>query len=440
MSGKLLAGAAVEDISPVDSQFLFGYPHVERMSEGAHDPLLSSALYLSDGATQVMFIANDNATVSRSVAANTRKQIEAATGVPAGNIMITCTHTHSAPKTCDYISNEADPVVPDADPKYIKLYKDGIVAVGKAAFAAAQPGELGLCVAHAEGVGTNRRDPNGPADPDVPVLLVRNPETQKNIACMMLYSMHPTVLHEDSKLTSGDFPAMARSYLQKNVLGEDCPVVYHTGPEGNQSPRHVVNGQTFAEAERLGELLGRAVEKVIPQISFSRDITLAAEQGFVEFPQKVVPSVEEAEEKLKAVVEKLQRQRNDGTDRATVRTTECDWFGAEEVVCLAKAQQQGRLDTAAKSSMPCEIQIISVGDWKFVGWPGEVFIEYSLTVRKKSPKTFIANLANGDFQGYIVTQQAASEGGYEASNGIFKPESGDILVAKTLKMLEGTNK
>ncbi len=439
MSDKLVVGSAVEDISPVDSQFLFGYPHVERMSEGTHDPLLSSALYLCDGTTQVMFIANDNGSLSKSITANARKRIEAATGVPAGNIMITCTHTHSAPKTCDYISHESDTVVPKADPKYIELYENGIVTAGRAAFAAAQPGELGLCVAKAQGVGTNRRDPNGPADPDVPVLLIRNSDTHKNIACMMIYSMHPTVLHEDSKFASGDFPAMAREYLQKNVLGEDCPVVYHTGPEGNQSPRHVVKGQTFADAQRLGELLGRAVEKVSPQISFSSDVTLGTKQEFVEFPQKVFPSIKDAEAKLKAVVEKLELQRNDGTHRATVRTTECDWFGAEEVVCLAKAQKQGRVEAAAQSCMPCEIQILSIGDWNFIGWPGEVFIEYSLMVRSKYPNTFIANLANGEFQGYIVTQRAASEGGYEASNAIFKPQSGDIMVAKTLEMLKSSS-
>jgi len=38
----LLAGAAQVDISPKDSQFLFGYPHVERYSTGINDPLLSS--------------------------------------------------------------------------------------------------------------------------------------------------------------------------------------------------------------------------------------------------------------------------------------------------------------------------------------------------------------------------------------------------------------
>lgn len=53
------AGAAAVEITPKESQFLFGYPHVERMSTGVHDPLFSSALYLENGCEQVLFIAND---------------------------------------------------------------------------------------------------------------------------------------------------------------------------------------------------------------------------------------------------------------------------------------------------------------------------------------------------------------------------------------------
>ena len=49
MAGKLTGGAAAVEITPKDSQFLYGYPHVERYSTGVHDPLWTSALYLSDG-------------------------------------------------------------------------------------------------------------------------------------------------------------------------------------------------------------------------------------------------------------------------------------------------------------------------------------------------------------------------------------------------------
>ena len=40
----LKAGAAYEEITPSNSQFLYGYPYVERMSTGVHDPLNATAL------------------------------------------------------------------------------------------------------------------------------------------------------------------------------------------------------------------------------------------------------------------------------------------------------------------------------------------------------------------------------------------------------------
>ena len=59
MPRSLIAGAATVDISPATPQFLFGYPHVDRISTGVHDSLLSSAWYLSDGITPLLMVAND---------------------------------------------------------------------------------------------------------------------------------------------------------------------------------------------------------------------------------------------------------------------------------------------------------------------------------------------------------------------------------------------
>ena len=67
MSDTLKAGAAQVDISPKDSQFLCGYPHVERYSTGLHDPLMSSALYLNEGKMEVLFIANDIVFISKDI-------------------------------------------------------------------------------------------------------------------------------------------------------------------------------------------------------------------------------------------------------------------------------------------------------------------------------------------------------------------------------------
>jgi hypothetical protein len=287
-----------------------------------------------------------------------------------------------------------------------------------------------------KGIGGNRRDPGGPADHQVPVLLVRSMD-EKNLACMLVCSMHPTVLHEDSTLISGDFPGLSRVYLQDNVLGDDCVVLHHTGPSGNQSPRYVTRANTFQEAQRLGGILATAVEKAIRQIRFESDLRLAVESRLLkELPRRNFPSERQARQKVKDALEKLKALRNFGASEKQIRTAECDWFGAEETLTLAKSVKTGRLEKAYRSVLPAEVQLIRVGTWNFAGWPGEVFVEYSLAVKEESPEAFVISLANGELNGYIATREAADEGGYEASNALFSHEAGNILVDETIALLK----
>jgi neutral ceramidase len=432
-----LAGAATADISPTTSQFLAGYPHVERWSTGLYDPLTSSALALDDGQTCLLFIANDILYVPKHIVARARQRITEATGLPAKQIMITATHTHSGPVVHNRGPGSYDKVVPDADPAYLADLENGIVQAGVTAFWSRRPAEIGMATAHVEGIGTNRRDPKGPADPEIPVFATRDARTKALIGIMEVYAMHPTVLHEDSRLASGDFPAMGRQYLQ-SALGAKIPVLHHMGASGNQSPRHCVRGQTFDEAVRLGTILGKAVEKAIGTITFEPHLTLTSAQTFIEYPLRDLPDVESATAKVEAVRAKFARQQQDGTPRAIVRTTECDLFGAEASLALAKSKADGRIDQALKGCMPAEIQLMRIGPWALVGWQGEVFIEYALELRQANPGIFVCTCANGSMAGYIATEQAAAEGGYEASTSLFSTESGKHLVAASQRLIDET--
>ncbi len=437
---NLIAGAAQQDISPEDSQFLCGYPHVERYSTGIHDKLWSSALYLSNTQdnSEVMFIANDILYLSRDMTAYVRNLIHAQTGVRPECIMVTSTHTHSGPKTLNNPINKDDPAVPNVDDSYVNYILPKIAKAGIDAYENAREAKIGSATADAGGVGTNRRDPEGPSDLEVPILLVRGLD-DKNIACMQVCCMHPTVMHEDSTLVSGDFPGMARIYLKENVLGENCPVLHHTGPAGNQSPRHVTKGNTFEEAERLGNILGRAVEKAIENVEFSTSVQLQTSRVLLDnVPKRHFPSVEEAEKKLENAINKLESLRQSNAPKPEVRTAECDWFGAEKTLTLAKAAADGSLEKSRNRCLPAEIQLIKVGDRNYVGWPGEVFIEYELEVKKQCPNTSIMAYSNGVLNGYIVTKEAYEEGGYEASSAQFSWETGNLLVEKTLELVKET--
>lgn len=437
-SGQLVAGAAVADITPAGPVFLFGYPNVLRWSSGVSDPLLASALFLSDGETSVLFIAANLIFIGTGHAREIRKRIAARVPVPAQNILISATHTHSGPATIDYLSNGHDRVVPKADSAYLHLVADRIVDAAVRAFAAVEPARVGLGVANGKGVGTNRRDPLGPADPEVPVLLVSRAQSNTHIAAMLVYSMHPTVLHEDSTLISGDFPAFTVQYLQRHGLGADCPVLYHTGPCGNLSPRHVISNHSIAEARRLGEMLGQAVASALPGIPLHDHAKIVCDRRLIELPLRAFDAIPDAEAKLAAALRRLESLRQSRASRARVRTAECDAFGAQETLTLAIAatEHPDQVARVAASCMPAEVQLIRIGSWNFVGWPGEVFVEYALEVKARCPNTYLINYANGELQGYLVTAQALEEGGYEASNAIFRsPESAELLVAATVDLL-----
>ena len=435
MAKAFIAGAACADISPVDSQFLAGYPHVERWSTGIHDPLLSSALFMNDGETPVIMVSDDILYVPKSLVARARARIEKATGIPAKNILIASTHSHSGPIVEKRGPGSYDTITPDCDDAYLQLMEDGIVKAATAAFKAAKPAEIGLGVGRVSGIGTNRRSPDGPSDPEVPVFAVRDASTHEYIAILDGYAMHPTVLHEDSKLVSADFPGASRAYL-RNKLGKDLPIVHFMGASGNQSPRYCVRGQTFEEATRLGTILGKAIEETLPTIKYIPGAMIKTTSTGIEYPLRKLPTVAEAEAKVKAVREKFARQQHDGTPRAVVRTTECDLFGAEATHALALSNEKGGIEAALKQSMPAEIMIVRVGDWTFVGWQGEIFIEYALAIRKANPNTFVFTCANGNTAGYLTTEEAAREGGYEASTSVFATTGGDVLVKATQDLLD----
>jgi hypothetical protein len=434
-TGKLQVGAYAIDISPKDSQFLYGYPFVQRYSTGIHDPLMSTALYIADRGKEILFITNDIIFVGKQTAHRARKRLSEITSIPEKNILVSATHTHSGPITVNYLSNEADSVVPKADEQYIQFMEDAIVEAGESAKNNSQPAVIGLGYGDSTGVGTNRRDPEGPSDHQIPVLVAKSTEEKKVIACMTVCSMHPTVLHEDSTLVSADFPGMARKYLQQNVFDAPIPILHHTGPAGNQSPRHVTRANTFEEAERIGEILGKAVEKTLPGIEFMDTAEIICLASELDLPRRTFPTVEDADEKRRRAREKLERLKREGAERTKVRTAEVDWFGAEETYTIAKAYAEGKMEAFYKQCLPAEIQVIAVGPWNFVGWPGEIFIEYALEVKKQHSNTFVISLSSGELQGYIVTREAAEEGGYEASNALFSYETGDIFVEETDTLL-----
>jgi neutral ceramidase len=434
----LQAGTAVGDITPALPAALFGYPHVERIASGVHDPLLASALYLKNPTGAVVLIALDVLMLEPPAARSIRRAVAERLSIVEDRVFISCTHTHSGPVTARLLAWSDDRTIPPPDAEYLRLLTENVVETAGRAAALAAPAEIAWTTADARGVGGNRHVAGGLTDPEVGILAVRRAGGGPLLAAVLVYGMHPTVLHEDSAVVSADFPHFARQHLRER-FGEPLTVLYQMGPSGNQSPRFFVRGQTFAEAERLGRHLGRAVVASLERLSaadFDHECALRAVLRPVDLPPRALPPLADAQ----AILARCQAQydclQQQGADPAEVRTAECAVFGAEGTLTLARLNERGAIDHALRDHRPIEVQVVRIGDGYLAGLPGELFAEYALEIKSRfADRVFVVSLVNGELQGYIVTPQAAAEGCYESLTALFRPEAGTTLVAATLEAL-----
>ncbi len=435
---SFLAGIARQSVTPDSPLFLFGYPHTPRLSTGIHDPLYATACYLESGPVAALLISIDVLMLSTAFMTALRHEISGVTGIPVENILVSTTHTHSAPVTMDLLAFRGDSQVPPADPSDQELIHVRALAAACQAQRAAVPAEVAFSRAWVEGVGGNRLSPDGPRDPYAHLMLIRASSTRRLLAISLVYGMHPTVMHEDSTLVSADFPAFTRQALENHFPG--ATVLYQTGPAGNQSPRWHVNAQTFFEAERLGLKLAQVVLDDInnlPDTAFSSDVSLACANRRLSLPLKRFPPLPDAEAHLQQAIEHYQELIRQDAPHGPRRTAEVAIFGAEELVVLSKAQETGELVNLHNQYSQAEVQAICLlgtsTSRAFIGLPCEIFAEYGLEIQERTliPASVIS-LANGELQGYIVTPDAS---GYEASFSLFAPQAGARLVETALDLL-----
>lgn len=434
----LRAGAFQMDISPPKGVALFGYPHVKRVSTGTHDPLLASALYLENGGVRQVQVALDLLFLDPPTARSIRKETAKALSIPEDSVFISCTHTHSGPMSIRLVAWSKDPAVGVPDTVWLCLLQKKVVQACRTAAKKARPAELAWTTADATGVGGNRISPAGVIDPECGLLAVREKKSQKLISAVIVYGMHPTVLHEDSTLVSSDFPHYARKHLRE-TFGKDLIVLYHNAPCGNQSPRFFVKANTFAEAERLGRKLGRAAAVAIRALrkrNWCDDPLLAGKRVTVNLPRRRIRSLRKARQILDDSRRTYKLLKDKKAAKPEVRTAECAVFGAEGMVTLAEANVSGELARTLKKYQPIEMQALRIGDACVAGFPGECFTEYALAIKRNAGiRTFAVSLVNGELQGYITTPEADKAGGYEAANAVFSPQAGVVMVNAALGII-----
>jgi hypothetical protein len=429
----LVVGATSAEITPEIPFFLYGYPHTPRTAEGVHDPLTAQIVFIRTCGFEAFLVSCDLAFVPARMA----RRIQAA--LAPAHVLIGATHTHSGPVTVNYILERDDPCVPPADEAYLASLERRLLSACRSARHRAVPATCGYCVASSANLGRHRHDPSRALDTRMPVLAFREKPSGSLLGLLVICAMHPTVLHEDSRLVSADFPGLGRQAIN-HQLGP-VPVVHWAGACGDLSPRYVLSGNTFQEAHRIGAIYAREIAGALRNespLDLTRSQALSAE---LSLPVRAIPRESDAERQLEEAIARMRAIRDGPSTtltRADLRTAECDVFGAECRRSLSRAQHGQFIATALTESMPASISVLRLGKLEIACLPGEWLsghLPHLLPPTPENPDAFVATLINGDLQGYIATEEALNQRWYEAGSALFDgPASSDLVARELLRL------
>src|SRR5688572_6088605 len=219
------AGAYAVDISPTGFPVRVNAMFTERSADKIVDPLLAKALALDDGSTRLVLCVVDTCMMPRDLIDRAKAEASRTTGISTQRMLVSATHTHSAPSAMGCLGSRVDPA-------YAAFLPGKIAAAIAGAVERLTPARIGWTQMDDWEHTFNRRwirrpdrmltdpfgeqnvrahmhpghespdavGPSGPVDPQLSVLAVQRPDG-KPLALFANYSMH----YYGSNLLSSDY-------------------------------------------------------------------------------------------------------------------------------------------------------------------------------------------------------------------------------------------
>ena len=414
---KFFAGTSENIITPPVGVDLLGYS--PRKAEGVHDDLKATALVLDDGKQKIVICSFDLCLINESTTNFILRHASTQTGIPAENIMLTTTHTHSGPYLeCDNPLNA----------KWRKEFEYKAVQAIVEAAANIKAAEIGFAVGSIEGVGGNRRDKNGPVDRSVNVIKVVDAMNNDVIAVILNHACHATTLDVHNLLITADYPGFARDYIQ-NAFPENPNVLFLNGACGDINPGGYsaedsakgvfIPNRNFERAQQIGKLLGQKTIDLIKNAEIFKPECLQSKLQTVAMPLKDMEGVEQTEKILTQTKERYEKIEKSSASEEEKYQTWRKYFYA----LLNNEQAEEFQDIGPERVIYQDIHAISIDDNVLVGFPGELFTNIGKVVKKSSPfrNTLIASYVN-ECIGYFPTVEDLKESdGYEVNSCHFTP-------------------
>ena len=408
MKARLLAGAAKVDITPAIGSSLSGFIARLENSTGIADPIHSRALILSHGERSLAIVQLDLLALAAWQVDQIREACRTILGIPSECVLVSCTHTHSAPGMVPLRGCEVAPLA-----YQWSVIEKTIRALQTAHRTRREATATIASVPFRLGVNRRQKTPEGgvtlgvaPGRPAPTTLEVLHLHVTGGAPILLFtHAAHPYVLGGESTLVSGDFPSWACLTLEKAQRG--TVAMFLNGCAGNIAPRSAFQGLVAARGEG-----GRLAEAVLSGIESAKPLrvnALAGESRRVVFDYRELPALHE----LEAMV---------GEQERTVRPEERENLEVTRKIRDAYQNWANSLRRILARQDPLipaigEVQLLQLGELAIIGISGEPFFEIGQQIARSSG--FRHNWPLGycnAYSGYLPTAASFSEGGYEVND------------------------
>ena len=137
LRAEFKAGAAAVDITPATLPVLVNGGMVSRSMDKIKTRIHARAIALADGKEQLVIVVVDSCMMTRPLLDEAKALAEKRTGIPKNRMLISATHTHTAPASMGCLGT-------DPDPAYVPFLRDKLVESIAAAQAALEPARIGF--------------------------------------------------------------------------------------------------------------------------------------------------------------------------------------------------------------------------------------------------------------------------------------------------------
>jgi neutral ceramidase len=414
------AGAAKVDITPANPEAGGGFRGRSGRGGGARegypgadgilDRIHARAIVVDNGAAGAALVSVDTGMIGDQLWKNVSQRIEKELGIPAQNLIINPTHTHSASAgTADQIFN----VIAEAKKKL-------------------QPARIGYGTGVSYlNIQRNIIDPkthkwweganyDGPSDKTVAVIKFETANGEP-IAVYFNYACH-AVVTGNTDMVSGDFPGAAERYIEDS-FDDKIVALFSTGAQGDQNPiyfqqtfdlrdirvkDYAARGQDISNAMPPG---GQGLNKQDPTVKKLLD----------QQKQMIVSMGQFLGEEVKRVMREMDaaRMATGGKISAAQKMTS---FPGRDRIDQGRAAVEGQYKDGADIRL--RLSLLMIDDIAIGGCNAEIYNMIAVRFKRESPigRSIFVSMANGiGNSGYVPDDSSFGQQTFEVLSSRCKP-------------------